>query len=129
AAYERFVQPLTADGRERYYEDMNVVARLFGTPAVALPHSYDTFRTCFETQPQSGTLTVTRPARQVAGVLLAAAPPAALRPPAPPVNPDCYPLCAATSGCRSRRGRTPREGAPYLRLRVIHVAGPHPRAR
>jgi len=79
AAYERFVQPLTADERERYYEDMNLVARLFGTPAEVLPHSYDTFRTYFETQLQSGTITVTRPAREVAGVILAAALPAPLR--------------------------------------------------
>ena len=79
AAYERFVHPLTADERERYHEDMNLVARLFGTPAEALPHSYDTFRTYFETQLQSGTITVTRPAREVAGVILAAALPAPLR--------------------------------------------------
>ena len=79
AAYERFVQPLTADERERYHEEMNLVARLFGTPAEALPHSYDTFRTYFETQLQSGTITVTRPAREVAGVILAAALPAPLR--------------------------------------------------
>ena len=79
AAYERFVQPLTADERERYHEDMNLVARLFGTPAEVLPHSYDTFRTYFETQLQSGTITVTRPAREVAGVILAAALPAPLR--------------------------------------------------
>ena len=58
---------------------MNLVARLFGTPAEALPHSYDTFRTYFETQLQSGTITVTRPAREVAGVILAAALPAPLR--------------------------------------------------
>ena len=79
AAYERFVHPLTADERERYHEDMNLVARLFGTPAEVLPHSYDTFRTYFETQLQSGTITVTRPAREVAGVILAAALPAPLR--------------------------------------------------
>jgi len=79
AAYERFIQPLTADERERYHEDMNLVARLFGTPAEVLPHSYDTFRTYFETQLQSGTITVTRPAREVAGVILAAALPAPLR--------------------------------------------------
>jgi len=79
AAYERFVQPLTADERERYHEEMNLVARLFGTPAEVLPRSYDTFRAYFEAQLQSRTITVTRPAREVADVILAAALPAPLR--------------------------------------------------
>jgi uncharacterized protein (DUF2236 family) len=79
AAYERFVQPLTADERERYHEEMNLVARLFGTPAEVLPRSYPAFRIYLETQLRSGTITVTRPAREVADVILAAALPAPLR--------------------------------------------------
>jgi uncharacterized protein (DUF2236 family) len=33
AAYQQFVRPLSADEQERYYQDMSLVARLFGTPA------------------------------------------------------------------------------------------------
>jgi uncharacterized protein (DUF2236 family) len=79
AAYERFVQPLTRDERERYHEEMNLVARLFGTPAEILPRSYCEFCAYFDSQVQGGTITVTPPAREVAGVILAAPLPAPLR--------------------------------------------------
>ncbi len=79
AAYQSFVQPLTADERERYHSEMNLVARLFGTPAEVLPPSYHDFRAYFEAQLRSDTITVTTPARTVADVILAAPLPVPLR--------------------------------------------------
>lgn len=79
AAYALFVQPLTPEEKERYHEEMNLVARLFGTPADVLAGSYGEFLDYFESQVCSDTITVTRPARQVAEVILAAPLPAPLR--------------------------------------------------
>jgi uncharacterized protein (DUF2236 family) len=79
AAYERFVQPLTAQERERYHDEMNLVAQLFGTPAAILPCTHREFRAYFERQLRSDTITVTRPAREVADVILAAPLPPAIR--------------------------------------------------
>jgi uncharacterized protein (DUF2236 family) len=79
AAYDRFVQPLTLDEKDRYHQEMNLVARLFGTPGEVLLSSYREFRAYFDTQLHSDTLTVTRPAREVADVILAAPLPAPLR--------------------------------------------------
>lgn len=79
AAYQRFVGPLTLAEKQRYHEEMNLVARLFGTPEEALARTYREFRTYFEAQVHSDTITVTRPARQVADVILAAPLPAPLR--------------------------------------------------
>lgn len=78
-AYERFVQPLTPAEKERYHEEMNLVARLFGCPAEVLAGSYDEFRDYFEAQVRSASITVTSPAREVADVILAAPLPAPLR--------------------------------------------------
>jgi uncharacterized protein (DUF2236 family) len=78
-AYECFVQPLTLEEKERYHEEMNLVARLFGTPANVLASSYPEFCAYFEAEVRSDTITVTRPARQVAEVILAAPLPAPLR--------------------------------------------------
>jgi len=79
AAYERFVQPLTPPERERYHQEMGLVARLFGTPADVLPRSYRDFRTYFDDELRSDTITVTRPARAVADVILAAPLPVPVR--------------------------------------------------
>lgn len=79
AAYERFVEPLTPIERERYHEEMNVVAVLFGTPTTVLPGSYREFRSYFGAQVRSDSITVTEPARAVADVILAAPLPAPLR--------------------------------------------------
>ena len=78
-AFERFVRPLDDEERERYVDEMNLVARLFGTPADVLPRSYRDFRAYFDAQLSSDTLTVTPPARAVASVILAAPLPAPLR--------------------------------------------------
>lgn len=79
AAYERFVGPLAPAERERYHDEMNLVAALFGTPDEVLPASYRDFQTYFETQVRSNAITVTEPAREVAEVILAAPLPAPLR--------------------------------------------------
>jgi uncharacterized protein (DUF2236 family) len=79
AAYGRFVQPLTLAEKQQYHEEMNLVARLFGTPAEVLADSYCEFRDYFEAQVRGHTMIVTRPARQVAQVILAAPLPAPLR--------------------------------------------------
>lgn len=79
AAYERFVEPLTPAERERYHEEMNLVAVLFGTPAGVLPADYSEFRAYFEAQVYSDAITVTEHARAVAEVILAAPVPAPLR--------------------------------------------------
>jgi uncharacterized protein (DUF2236 family) len=79
AAYERFVAELSFEERERYYQDMALVARLFGTPASVLPGSLDEFREYFESALESGDICVTEPARAVASVILEAPMPAPLR--------------------------------------------------
>jgi uncharacterized protein (DUF2236 family) len=79
AAYERFVEPLTPEERERYHAEMNLVARIFGAPGEALPGSYREFCAYFEGELRSDAITVTRPAREVADVILAAPLPAPLR--------------------------------------------------
>ena len=79
AAYELFVEPLRSEERERYHDEMNLVAVLFGTPARLLPANYREFRTYFEAQVSSDVITVTEPAREVAEVILAPPLPAPLR--------------------------------------------------
>jgi len=79
AAYERFMRPLSAPEREQYHAEMNLVARLFGTPASVLPGSYSEFSAYFEAQLAGRTITVTPPAREVASVILATPLPAPLR--------------------------------------------------
>jgi uncharacterized protein (DUF2236 family) len=79
AVYQRFVEELSSDAQERYYRDMALVARLFGTPASAIPPSLRDFREYFAGQIASDTITVTQPAREVAEVILRAPLPAPMR--------------------------------------------------
>lgn len=79
AAYEHFVQPLTSEEKECYHEEMNLVARIFGTPAEALPGNYREFCAYFQTEMHNETITVTTPAREIADVILAAPLPTPLR--------------------------------------------------
>src|SRR5438270_4789329 len=79
AAYERFVQPLSREDRERYYQEMALVARLFGTPASVIPRSLADFRDYFAAQITGETILVTAPAKEVAAVILEARLPAAVR--------------------------------------------------
>jgi uncharacterized protein (DUF2236 family) len=79
AAYERFVGPLSRGDRERYYQEMALVARLFGTPAGVIPRSLADFREYFAAEINGGTIVVTEPAQEVAAVILAAQLPVPLR--------------------------------------------------
>jgi uncharacterized protein (DUF2236 family) len=79
AAYERFVQPLSRTDQERYYREMALVARLFGTPASVIPGSLADFREYFDAQIGGETIAVTAPAKEVAAVILEARVPAPLR--------------------------------------------------
>ena len=79
AVYQRFVRALSPDEQERYYQEMALVARLFGTPAAVIPRSLATFRDYFAAQLAGETITVTPPAREVAAVILDAPLPAPVR--------------------------------------------------
>jgi uncharacterized protein (DUF2236 family) len=78
-AYERFVGPLSGEDRERYYQEMALVARLFGTPAGVIPRSLADFREYFAAEINGGTISVTAPAQEVAAVILAAQLPVPMR--------------------------------------------------
>jgi uncharacterized protein (DUF2236 family) len=77
--YHRLVHELSSDDQDRYYREMALVARLFGTPADILPRSLAAFRDYFRDQVESETIAVTAPARDVASVVLEAPLPAPLR--------------------------------------------------
>jgi uncharacterized protein (DUF2236 family) len=79
AAYERFVEQLSSEDEECYYQEMALVARIFGTPASVIPGSFDDFREYFRSEVESADICVTRPAREVASVILQAPLPAPLR--------------------------------------------------
>jgi uncharacterized protein (DUF2236 family) len=79
SVYRRCVAPLSNEEQERYYEEMALVARLFGTPAFVIPPSLADFRDYFARQIVSETITVTPPAREVAAVILDAPLPAVMR--------------------------------------------------
>jgi uncharacterized protein (DUF2236 family) len=70
--YHRFVAPLSADEQERYYREMALVARLFGTPEDVIPFTLADFRAYLDAQLAGGEICVTEPARQVADVILEA---------------------------------------------------------
>jgi uncharacterized protein (DUF2236 family) len=77
--YQRFVCALPPDDQELYYQEMALVARLFGTPASVIPPSLAEFRDYFAAQLAGGKITVTAPAREVASVILDAPLPAVMR--------------------------------------------------
>jgi uncharacterized protein (DUF2236 family) len=79
AVYQRFVRALSPEDRERYYQEMGVVARLFGTPTSVIPPSYADFREYFDAEVAGETISVTAPAREVAAVILDAPLPAPMR--------------------------------------------------
>jgi uncharacterized protein (DUF2236 family) len=78
-AYQRFVRTLSGEEQERYYQEMAVVARLFGTPVSAIPRSLADFRDYFAAEIAGSTITVTAPAKDVAAVILEARLPAPMR--------------------------------------------------
>jgi uncharacterized protein (DUF2236 family) len=74
--YEQFVRQLDEDEREAFYDEMCLVAELFGVPASVLPRTLDDFR---EYQ-RSVRLRLTPEAREVARVVLSPPAPLSLQP-------------------------------------------------
>ena len=78
-AYQRFEHELSPADRERYYGEMALVARIFGTPAHAIPPTLADFRDYFEDQIAGEVIRVTEPARAIARVVLRAPLPGPMR--------------------------------------------------
>jgi uncharacterized protein (DUF2236 family) len=74
--YERFVGRLEEDEREAFYDEMCLVAELFGVPPAVLPRTLDDFREYQRTVQ----LRLTDDARAVARVVLSPPAPLALQP-------------------------------------------------
>jgi uncharacterized protein (DUF2236 family) len=72
SAYQRFQQQLSPEDQERYYREMAVVARVFGTPASIIPGSLAEFRDYFSERIDSDTISITPAAREIAEVILQA---------------------------------------------------------
>jgi uncharacterized protein (DUF2236 family) len=83
AAYRRFVGRLTADEEEGYYEEMAIVAGVFGLARAAIPATVADFREYLHAELTGPEISVTNPAREVAAVILEAPVPAPLRPVVP----------------------------------------------
>lgn len=67
--YERYVAPLTADERSRYYEEMRALGEAYAIPCERQPRDYQEFRRYFETT-LAGELRVTDTLRDVADAVL-----------------------------------------------------------
>jgi uncharacterized protein (DUF2236 family) len=80
AVQRRFVKRLAASEEEQYYQQMALVARLFGVPSDTIPNTLGDFSEYVEAQLAGQTICVTAPARDVAAVILEAPLPAPLRP-------------------------------------------------
>jgi uncharacterized protein (DUF2236 family) len=80
AAYRRFVAPLTPDERDAYYEEMAIVAGLFGLPRAAIPATLADFHEYVQARLAGPEIRVTDLARDIARVILEARMPAPLRP-------------------------------------------------
>ncbi|HET6172182.1 MAG TPA: oxygenase MpaB family protein [Gaiellales bacterium] len=79
SSYQRYEHALSPEEQERYYQEMNVVAQIFGTPASVIPGTLGEFREYFSAQIAGPTIEVTPPARDIAEVILAAPLPAPMR--------------------------------------------------
>jgi uncharacterized protein (DUF2236 family) len=78
-AYQRFEHALSCAEQERYYREMAVVARLFGTPADVIPATLADLSAYFTAQVESETISVTEPAREIARTVLRAQLPGPMR--------------------------------------------------
>jgi len=79
SVYQRFERQLSPKEQERYYQEMSVVAQLFGTPASVLPATLGEFREYFDAQIAGDTLVVTRTAKEIGDVILEAPLPTLMR--------------------------------------------------
>ena len=78
--YRNYVAPLSEAEMESYYQDMKVLAMLFGTPESAIPDSMAAFRTYMEERLRSDAICVTETAREVTETVLNPPVPLPLRP-------------------------------------------------
>jgi uncharacterized protein (DUF2236 family) len=78
--YERYVAPLGESQREAYYQDMKVLAQVFGTPLDVIPADLAAFRAYMHERLSSDEICVTRAARDVASTVLRPPVPLPLRP-------------------------------------------------
>jgi uncharacterized protein (DUF2236 family) len=81
AMHETYVGPLSPADQKAFYDEMKVVARVFGLPARVLPETLADFRAYQRRLLEDGTLCVTDAAREVARTILTPPVPAPLRPP------------------------------------------------
>jgi uncharacterized protein (DUF2236 family) len=68
--YRTYVGPLSTEEQESYYQDMKVLARLFGTPDDAIPETYADFVAWFRGMLDGDVICVTPEARDVADTVL-----------------------------------------------------------
>jgi uncharacterized protein (DUF2236 family) len=78
--FQSFVGQLEAGDQEAFYEEMKVVARLFGTPSGVIPATLDDFREYQQERLASGDIVVGADAREVARLVLHPPVPVVLRP-------------------------------------------------
>jgi len=69
-AYELVVGPLDARDKDAYYRESARFALLFGLDESQRPSSFPAFERYYDDTIRSGTITVSRPAREIAGYLL-----------------------------------------------------------
>ena len=79
SAYQRYERALSPAEQESYYQEMAVVAQVFGTPAAVIPPTLGEFRDYFDAQIAGPIVEVTPPAREIAAVILDAPLPALMR--------------------------------------------------
>ncbi len=89
--YRTYVAPLSPAEQEAYYQEMKVLARLFGTPDDAIPDTHADFVAWFRSMLDSDVICVTPEARELAETVL--------RPPVPaPARPAWGVINFATAG-------------------------------
>jgi uncharacterized protein (DUF2236 family) len=70
SAYQRFERHLSAAEQASYYQEMAIVAQLFGVPTEIIPPQLEDFRSYFQAQIEGETICVTPIAREIARVIL-----------------------------------------------------------
>jgi uncharacterized protein (DUF2236 family) len=80
AVYESWVSPLSDRERASYYEDMKLLAQIFGTPSSVIPPTLGEFRAYMSERLESDEICATPTAREIADSVLHPPLPAPLRP-------------------------------------------------
>ena len=78
-AHARFVGPLDAAERRRFYDESRITARLFGIPNADIPPTYEAFQAYMRGMLRGPQLAVSRDSRAIAAALLSPALPPGLR--------------------------------------------------